>query len=743
MNVKHKLKKKIILLILVTAGAVAFAQDTLRDAAAKYNLLIGTALGRGQLNNPRFKAATEQNFSSMTPENDLKMPAVARIQDSYNFNSVDVLVQWAEANKIKVRGHTLIWHKAVPAWILKTGWSKDQVLQFLKDYINTVVTHFKDKIYAWDVVNEPIEDDGRLRDDSSFWQKTCGIEYIEKAFTWAHEADPNAKLFINDYNIEEMNNKANALYALVKSLLAKGVPVHGVGFQCHVIEETPPNFGALLQNVKRFADLGLEVQFTELDVRIGGEVTKDKLAHQADIYRDFFRVALANKKVTGVTTWGTSDNDSWINYTNKGYGSALLFDAQYAPKPAFQAVLAALKAGPEKNLTFTLPTTNRKLLAPFKALAADKAPTIDGVVDKGEWDKAIVYPFPFNQLSARNQTPPDRADLAADWRILYQGNTIYGMVNRADEKTVTNEKNDYDNDNIEVFFGIDSDYVQLRTLVGEDFKDNYYKGKRKAVWNKEGTVLEFQVELPPAALAGRIIGWNIALSDNDGSGGRDCQLYPVAGNNTGWQGEGFGEIEFSARTGKSVRIGRPHPAPAFTATAVSPVPVIDGEAFSGEWTAGVAYPLPYNQLNSADQTAPQGPDLYSDWRIIYNGTTIYGMLKRSGDKASADVPLTLSGDAVDIFIEVDGKFAQLRTAVGRDFDKSALAGKRQAVWSKKGDVLEFFIDLPTADVKNKIIGWNIAVTHNAEKSKRLYQLYPVSGSGLSAKGQELGELAFR
>ncbi len=351
-------KRISIVLILFILGAVSFAQDTLRDAAAKYHLLIGTAGGRAQLNNPLFRDATAKNFNSFTPENELKMHYVARMQNEYNFKNPDYIVQWAEENKLQVRGHTLVWHKAVPGWLQRSGWSKDQVLQFLKEYIAVVMGRYKGRIYAWDVVNEPFEDNGKLREGSSFFQKTCGTEYIEKAFVWAHEVDPAAKLFLNDYNTETVNPKSNALYDLVKQLLAKGVPIHGVGIQAHVTEEGPPNFVLLLKNVKRLAALGLEVQFTELDVRIRGEITEEKLAHQAEIYRDFFRIAIGVKKVTCVTTWGTSDKDSWIPGQFKGYDAALMFDAQYAPKPAYDAALKALKAGPVPAFSGRLPATD-------------------------------------------------------------------------------------------------------------------------------------------------------------------------------------------------------------------------------------------------------------------------------------------------------------------------------------------------------------------------------------------------
>ncbi|MBN2351513.1 MAG: endo-1,4-beta-xylanase [Spirochaetales bacterium] len=351
------------------AAAAVFAQESLRDEAAKYGLLVGTAAGRAQLYSKNFCAVTAKNFSSLTPENELKMDYVARKQGAYNVKNPDTIIAWAEEHGIKVRGHTLVWHKAVPGWLQRSGWSKEQVHQFLKEYITTLVGMYKGRLYAWDVVNEAFEDNGRLREHSSFFQKTCGTEYIEKAFIWAHEAEPEARLFINDYDVEMMNPKSNGLYALVEKLLAQGVPIHGVGIQAHVTEEGALSFQALLANVRRFIDLGFEVQFTELDVRIK-LATEEKLAHQAQIYRDFFRIALSLDKVTAITTWGTSDRDSWIPSAFPGYATALLFDALYAPKPAYDAVLDVLKAGPEKKLNFLFPGSGGTSLMLSRAMSA-------------------------------------------------------------------------------------------------------------------------------------------------------------------------------------------------------------------------------------------------------------------------------------------------------------------------------------------------------------------------------------
>ena len=346
----YRFRALVILAMLFLGGSV-FAQRKvdpqalpLRALAAKQQLLVGAASTRGKLNNPKFKALAAREFNSLTVENELKCASVAYHKDSFMFKSPDYIINWAEANGMKVRGHTLIWHSSVPKWLSESGWSKEQVLAFLKEYITTVVSRYKGRIYAWDVVNEIFEDTGKLRQNSSFWYKACGEDYIEKAFIWAHEADPNVKLFINDYNVEMFNAKSTATYELVKKLLAKGVPVHGFGMQAHMTVGGI-NFKSIAKNIRRFTDLGLEVHITELDVRIPGVGTPEQFKQQAENYRGFFTLAMDNPGVTSITTWGATDRDSWIAYTYKGYGAPLLFDGEYQPKPAYFAVTEVLTQG--------------------------------------------------------------------------------------------------------------------------------------------------------------------------------------------------------------------------------------------------------------------------------------------------------------------------------------------------------------------------------------------------------------
>jgi endo-1,4-beta-xylanase len=323
--------------------------STLKQLASVHNIAIGTALSKSGLRNQKLVDTLLREFNSLTAENEMKFYAIRKNQYVYNFGPADEIVQFALDNNMAIRGHTLVWHNAMPSWVENGKWTKDELLQMLKEYITEVVTRYKGKVSCWDVVNEVFEEDGELRNEiSSVWNRICGEEYIEKAFIWAHEADPDALLFINDYNIETVNPKSNAVYNLVEKLLAQGVPVHGLGIQAHLVEEVPLNYRSFYNNIKRFAELGLYIHITELDVRIKSPVTEKKLKNQAEIYAQLIKIALSFDKVNNITMWGISDAYSWVPGVFTGYGSALLFDDNFNPKPAFYGVEDALVKGPEK-----------------------------------------------------------------------------------------------------------------------------------------------------------------------------------------------------------------------------------------------------------------------------------------------------------------------------------------------------------------------------------------------------------
>lgn len=241
-----------------------------------------------------------------------------------------------------IRGHTLLWHAENPAWIKNGNWTPEQLTEIMREHIHTVVGRYKNRIPFWDVINEGISDKNfQLR--SNKWMDVIGASYIDLAFQFAHEADPNALLFYNDYGGEGLGEKSDAIYALLKDLRSRNIPIHGVGLQMHVTLDTYPSQSDLRANIRRLADLGLIVHITEMDVAIPEPVTAEKLQQQAEIYRNILEVCLSEPACQALVVWGFTDKHSWIPDHFKGYNAACLFDSSYLPKPAYFAVQQILE----------------------------------------------------------------------------------------------------------------------------------------------------------------------------------------------------------------------------------------------------------------------------------------------------------------------------------------------------------------------------------------------------------------
>lgn len=288
-----------------------------------------------------YAAALAREFNVITAENAMKFRSLRPTRDRFNFQDADKIVDFATAHGMKVRGHTLVWHSAIPRWLLDGNFSKDEIAAILKEHIQTVLRHFRGRVYAWDVVNEAIDDSTGLR--QSFWSKTLGSDYIAQALVWAREADLHAKLFYNDYGGEALGSKSDAIYNLLKSLKERGIPIDGVGLQSHFVVNAPPKMGDIAANMRRLAALGLEIQVTEFDVRMATPPTDQSVQRQAQIYRAYLSTCLAIAKCTAFVTWGMSDKYSWIPRFFPGAGSALPFDEVFRPKSAYRALVDALE----------------------------------------------------------------------------------------------------------------------------------------------------------------------------------------------------------------------------------------------------------------------------------------------------------------------------------------------------------------------------------------------------------------
>jgi endo-1,4-beta-xylanase len=339
--------------LLLTAGLSGCGDDdatnatscvptatSLRCAAASRNLAIGSAVGSPELgSDPTYGEVLAREFNIVTPENDMKWGLIHPERNRYDFAAADAIVQFAHQHRMKVRGHNLAWHTQNPPWLVDGNFGREESISILHEHIQTVVGHYRGQIAEWDVVNEAFDDTGGGRRDT-LWQQRIGPDYIELAFRFAHEADPDAKLFYNDFLIEFAGLKFNAVLALATDFKDRGVPIDGVGFQAHAIlgVGNPRWFKNLQSNLQQVANLGLDVSITELDVPIVLPTTSDALATQASLYQAAIDACLAVPRCHTFVMWGFTDRYSWIPSTYPGLGDALIFDRSYQPKPAYDAL---------------------------------------------------------------------------------------------------------------------------------------------------------------------------------------------------------------------------------------------------------------------------------------------------------------------------------------------------------------------------------------------------------------------
>ncbi|MEJ3748754.1 endo-1,4-beta-xylanase [Actinomycetes bacterium KLBMP 9797] len=321
--------------------------DTLRGLARQAGLRFGTAVDMAALAaDTPYRETIAREFNSVTAENVMKWESIEAQRGVLDFTAADQLVDFARANGQQVRGHTLLWHNQNPSWLTDGVASGEidaaELRQILRRHVIEVAGHFRGRIYAWDVVNEVIDDNGQLRD--SFWLQQLGPGYIADVFRWARQADPKAKLYLNDYNVEGVNAKSTAYYELAKQLRRDGVPVHGFGVQGHLgVQYGFP--GQVLENLRRFERLGLETAFTEVDVRMPMPPDDTKLQAQAYAYSSLLTACLLAQRCVSFTVWGYTDKYSWVPGFFTGQGAANLLDEAFQPKPAYDAVSQTLRLG--------------------------------------------------------------------------------------------------------------------------------------------------------------------------------------------------------------------------------------------------------------------------------------------------------------------------------------------------------------------------------------------------------------
>ncbi len=318
---------------------------------------IGTAINISTLlNDAKLQKLQIENFNSITATSDMKMHAILPAENKYNWKTADTILSYAKKHKQRLFGHNLIWHSSTPKWVSEKG-EKDSVWldDFMQQYIKTYVNRYKGKVAAWDVVNEAFESSGGNYRES-FWYKNLGKSYIEKAFRYAHEADPNAVLFYNDFNIERDTVKLNAVLDMVNEFKAKEVPISGIGFQMHIRMDIPDEI--IAYSLKKAAATGLQIHLSEVDIifnthndeRLGGiqnySVLRDEMKQaQAEKYKNLIRMykeIVPKEQQFGVTFWDFTDRDSWIKGFFNMKDWPCIYNDSLQPKPAYYGVLDGL-----------------------------------------------------------------------------------------------------------------------------------------------------------------------------------------------------------------------------------------------------------------------------------------------------------------------------------------------------------------------------------------------------------------
>ncbi|MCE3258775.1 MAG: Endo,4-beta-xylanase [Bacteroidetes bacterium] len=331
-------------LVSFTAKENPFCSETRLFEKAAFP--VGVAINTNKLkNDEKYRNIALAQFNSFTPEKLLKAQVIHPKKDEFNFWEVDHLMEYTKHYNIRLHGHTLIWHKALPEWIEKFKGDQGDWEALMKTHIQTVIRHCKGSVRSWDVVNEAFNEDGTLR--NNIWLKNIGESYIQKAFQYAREADSSALLFYNDYTLEKNGLKLNAVLEFLGYLKSKGIKIDGIGMQMH-INLNYPSIEEINGAAKKIQDNGYLVHYSELDISLSDhtfftarkKILEQQRTRMKEIVKGFMK--LDPKKRFGITLWGVSDNDSWL-IEDSYRARPLLYNERYNIKPAYCGFLEGLK----------------------------------------------------------------------------------------------------------------------------------------------------------------------------------------------------------------------------------------------------------------------------------------------------------------------------------------------------------------------------------------------------------------
>ena len=446
----------LFLISLMSGMGVIHAQETgysLRGLAARNGIYVGAAAWTTHLQDPVHREVLSREFNMLTPEHEAKFCMISRARGEYDFSRVDRLVEFAEANNMVIHGHTLLWHQCSPDWVENGNFGREEAIDILREHITTVVGRYRGRIAYWDVVNEAFDGDD-LRDTA--WLRFIGEDYIELAFQFAHEADPEARLLYNDYGAEGLGGKSDAIYAMAADFVERGVPIHGIGMQGHFNLDSI-DFASIAANMQRLGQLGLEVQLTEVDIKYIGETDDEILRRQAGDYYRLMETCLDADNCTAFIVWGVTDKFSWLreaSFFNNPTVEPLLFSGDYRPKPAYFALMSLLaqRAGAtpllnEDQIAAILEspaTAAAALPEPTRAdpaqLAPDAVPglvyyapmgvtiTLDG--DRSDWENV-----PRVTVDSGPLVPPNN-DTSFEFAVAVDDANLYYMANVTDSAVV-------------------------------------------------------------------------------------------------------------------------------------------------------------------------------------------------------------------------------------------------------------------------------------------------------------------
>ncbi|KAF2757207.1 putative endo-1,4-beta-xylanase [Pseudovirgaria hyperparasitica] len=333
--------------LFALAAVTTLAADGLNiRAKAAGKLYFGSATDNGELNDvPYTKTLSNtSDFGQITPGNSMKWDATEKSRNVFSYANGDSIVSLAAGNGQLLRCHTLVWHSQLPSWISSGDFDNATLVSIMRNHVTNLVTHWKGKCYAWDVVNEALNEDGTYR--TSVFYNTIGPAFIPIAFAAAAAADPSAKLYYNDYNLESAGAKSKAAANIVKQVQSYGAKIDGVGAQAHLIVGSVGSASSLQSNIQSFTSLGVEFAYTELDIRSTTPMSDSTKAQQASDYAAVTTACKNVAKCVGITIWDYTDKYSWIPSVFAGQGEALPWDLNFVKKAAYTAILNAWGTAP-------------------------------------------------------------------------------------------------------------------------------------------------------------------------------------------------------------------------------------------------------------------------------------------------------------------------------------------------------------------------------------------------------------